>query len=422
MFLGNPGYVSAVGFVAFMSFVWAFTSGVGGWYIGKRIVIIGKKYSLTTPGEAFRDYYESDFIGILVAVMSIILLIPWMVTQLMGSGYAWEVITAGKIPFTAGMVFLLAVAVVYVVLGGMRAVAWTDVLQGAILWVGLTGVALYIVYGLFNGHTDLFRQVADKHPNLITMKGGPQWGTWIGLVLGNSLLICVPVFWIRANAVKSLVIWKKSIISMSLMIPMVWVAVFLIGYGGRLLYPDLAGDKIVVSIISDHFPYLGSFLLAAALAAGMSTADSILLTISSHVVKDILEPHTSLSVRQMVNVSRIVIVAFGVVALLFAYTKPGYLFIIGASAFGAMALFVIPTIGLLFWSGATKHGVIAGLISGLIVDFFFFFWKLKFLNLHWSTLGILVGVIVLIVVSKFTEPCSPEKVEKYHGLIGKVLQ
>lgn len=132
--------------------------------------------------------------------------LPYLQIQLTGGAYLIEVASGGLIPWKIGGLLFYAVIVVYVWAGGLRAVAWTDIFYGVLLFFGMIFAGFYVA-GKVGGVSSLFQTLKETAPEALTLPG-PQ-GVH-GPMLWISMFIMVPIgafmgpqLWTRMYAVKS---------------------------------------------------------------------------------------------------------------------------------------------------------------------------------------------------------------------------
>ena len=166
-FLGSSGffYTHGVGFWAAGS--WGIITGALIYILGPRIWALGKRFRYITPADMLADFYESEIVRVVVALVSVFFTILHIQVQALGLGYILSIASGGHIPFQLGTAILLAVAVLYLIIGGLRAVYWTDVLQGVWMYITIWVGALLLTYKLFGGPLQLWRQVAAERPDLL---------------------------------------------------------------------------------------------------------------------------------------------------------------------------------------------------------------------------------------------------------------
>ena len=154
-FMGHPGLVYRDGFqYAYASF-YAIAIPFTGVLFLKRQWMLGKRFGYLTPGEMLADYFRGDAIRLLTVLIALLFSIPYLGVQLNASGYLFNVLTDGLVGQNVGMWLLALTMLVYLTMGGLRAVAYVDALQCALMAIGIviTGaIALDAV-----GGWDMFR-------------------------------------------------------------------------------------------------------------------------------------------------------------------------------------------------------------------------------------------------------------------------
>ena len=103
----------------------------------KRQWILGKRFGFVTPGEMLAYYFKSELIRVLVVIVAMFFSVPYLGLQLLTSGFLFSVVTNGLVGVEFGMWVLTIVVVSYVASGGLRTVAYVDVLQGVLLASGI---------------------------------------------------------------------------------------------------------------------------------------------------------------------------------------------------------------------------------------------------------------------------------------------
>jgi SSS family solute:Na+ symporter len=230
----------------------------------------------------------------------------------------------------------------------------------------------------------------------------------------------------------------KTIHLSALWIP-VWsflltLPIMLVGLMGHELLPELTdqtSDMLVPILFKTYAPFLGMFLVAAAFAAGMSTVDSMLLSVSSIFEEDVyrrfMNPDASETRRTWMG--KLFIVFFVLLLVWFSFSEiaQGFLTPI-ADKGGELACMLLPaTLGPLFWPRATRQGAIASLASGFLVICLLMIPRASALlpetgYLHYSIIvGFLVSLGTFYGVSLVTQPVPYSKQEAFHGYINSVL-
>src|SRR5699024_6740552 len=129
------------------SWIQVATTAVAGpliYFAGTRIWLVARKYGFLNVTEYLSDRFNSKSVGLIAGIIMIGALVPYMGAQFRGSGITLEAVTDGQIPFWVGSVFLATIVTLYVMAGGFRSVVWTDIVQGAMMYI-LLGVAMLIL-------------------------------------------------------------------------------------------------------------------------------------------------------------------------------------------------------------------------------------------------------------------------------------
>ncbi len=186
----------------------------------------------------------------------------------------------------------------------------------------------------------------------------------------------------------------------------------------------IGGDLIVLATPEiAGLPYVVSGLVAAGgLAAALSTADGLLLTIANALSHDLyykmIDPHASTAKR--VTISKALLVVVAIIAAYVTSLKPGdILFLVGAAFSLAASAFFPPLVMGVFWKRANKWGAIIGMAAGLAICVYYMVTRYPFFGINmplWFGLspvsagmfGLPLGVITIFVVSLLTAPPSRE--------------
>jgi SSS family solute:Na+ symporter len=113
--------------------------------------------------------------------------------QMSGAGIVVNAVTSGHVPFWLGALMAYGVVVTYVLFGGVAAVGWTNVFQGAVMMVVAWALGLYLPHALYGGIGPMFERIAAERPELLTMPGlaadGSRWswGAYSTAILSSAL-------------------------------------------------------------------------------------------------------------------------------------------------------------------------------------------------------------------------------------------
>ena len=261
-----------------------------------------KQKGYITPVDFLEDRFRSSAISLIAAFVMIAALINYALAQLMAMGRAFQgLVSINPVQaYICGVIFLAIIMGIYETLGGLRAVAWTDVIQGSVLMCGFAVMLLLVFtrYGTIGIATEQIFRNAD--PEIVKKAMPPDWQRireWLSYILvvglGGALY---PQAIQRIYAARSATVLRRSLTVMAFFPLTTTLVALIVGVMAIAHHPGLKGaqaDQILMVICrqvqsGSTFGYwLVVILFAAVLAAIMSTADSALLTISSIFTKDL---------------------------------------------------------------------------------------------------------------------------------------
>ena len=160
----GAGYRDGYAFFPIMGFGTGFMA-ITFWIIGRRIWHIGRSNGVVTPPELIRYLYGSRALSFIFAVVMVVFTIPYLALQPMAAGYALEELLG--LPYFAGCVLVTVIILLYTLRGGMRAVAWTDLFQGAMMFVMLF-VSLVVVLRYHGGFAAANQKILSLSPELFS--------------------------------------------------------------------------------------------------------------------------------------------------------------------------------------------------------------------------------------------------------------
>lgn len=374
MLLGLPGLAYLLGIGA-VEAIWTAIGLAIGTYINWLIVAkplrnYSEKVGALTIPEFFQKRFHDE--GVLLRVIpSIFILIFFLIytASAFVSGAKLFNLVFG-IPYTAALIISVLVIVAYTFLGGFKAVCWTDLIQGIMMFIAVTIIPIRMIT-ILNGNNIPLAESFSIMPS----KDGFSLMDIIGAIAWGLGYFGQPHILVRFMAISSTKEVKPARI-----IAMIWVIISLtsavaIGIIGRS-YLDYLGEPlalgaeetIFIALVGKLFPVLfAAILLSAILAAIMSTADSQLLVTASAISGDFYKAFIKKDAndKQLVNISRITVIGVALIAGIFAANPDSSVFEIVShawagfgAAFGPIMLFS------LFWKKTNAKGALAGIISG----------------------------------------------------------
>lgn len=260
---------------------------------------LSREHGYITLSDFFYHRFRSRTFAALISISGIIALLNYVLTNLKAIGTAAETATGGKVSFAQGVIFLSVIILIYETLGGLRSVAWTDVLQGIILAVGCLVIFCVILF-TYDGTAGVFGALQEKRPDLWQPLTLAQYKTWL-----STLLVVTGGVAIYPHAIQRIYAASdsrklKRAYQVMLFMPLFTTLLMIfVGWVGAAQIPGLdraASEGITMRMLGEltaTYPamqFVVILFLAAVFAAIMSTVDSALLSISSMITQDLYRP------------------------------------------------------------------------------------------------------------------------------------
>jgi SSS family solute:Na+ symporter len=381
------------------------------WYlIGYKQWLLGRKEGYVTLGEMLGDRFGSTPLRLLVAGISIFWLFPYVMLQQKGAGQALVGLTDGAVPFWVGAGGITLFMVIYVAVSGMRGVAWTDTLQGAFMLVLVWGAVAWVLSAV-GGAGEATAAIADADPEFLSLGGGlysPEWmiSTAVSIAFGVTMF---PQINQRFFAARSKTVLKRTFTLWPVLVLLLFVPAFMLGswaVGLGVQVPE--GGNVVPALLNEYTPaWFAALVIAGALAAMMSSSDSMLLSGSSYLTRDIYRPLVTDATREDL-VARAGVAVFATISFVASLYAPGTLVEIGNTAFGGFAQLALPVMVALYWARTTRTGMLAGV--GVSQAFYLASVFLPFVpgtyvgGWQASVVGMVIGLVLTVGVSLVTSP------------------
>jgi sodium/proline symporter len=432
LLLGLTGMGYAVGVHAF----WVILGEVLGVALGWTLVALPfKAYADRYNAITVPDYLEQRFrdrthvFRWLSLIIVLTMVTAYTAAQLTATGKAFNSFVGTT--YEAGVILGAVIILYYTGVGGFKAVAYSDVLQGVLM---LAGLAILPVVGFLavGGWTTVMDGLRAADPDLLRPMGsfGLSAGgiaSAMGFVAIGFAFLGAPQLltrWIAARDRKEII--DGGVIAVACVIVFDIGAVFA-GMAGRVLFPALAdAETILPTMTAELFPALftGVFLVIV-LAASMSTVDSLLILVSSVVARDVVQKvfRPDLPEKTIAAIGKLTtfVIGIGAVALAIPEVRVIFWFVLFAWS-GLASAFAPPVLCSLFWRRTTRAGAIAGMILGFFAaSVWVLAFKERFYDLYEMIPGFAAGFLATIVVSLMTEPPSREIQDEFDEIHRKDL-
>lgn len=413
LLMGLPGYA----YIAGMESIWIAIGLALGTYFNWKIVAKRLRAYTEIAGDALTlpDYFsnrfrdDSNILRIISALFILVFFLFYTASGFVSGAKLFS--TVFGMSYFSALIIGTIVIVSYTFLGGFMAVCWTDFFQGIMMFIAVLVVPIIGIFKI-GGIESTSSALSSIDVNFLNSIIGLD-GKAISLISIVSLLAWglgyfgQPHILARFMGISSTKEIKKARI-----IAMVWVTISLaaavvIGMIGKIYLPNTLdganSEKVFMLMVNDMFhPVVSGFLLAAVLAAVMSTADSQLLVTASSLTEDFYKVlfRKEASEKELVWVSRISVAVVALIAFFLATDESSSILSLVAYAWAGFGATFGPTVIMsLFWKRTTRNGALAGLISGGIVVIV---WKQLsggIFDLYEIVPGFIVSIIAIIIFS-----------------------
>ena len=428
-FLGGPGWAYSRGAAALFIIAYGAVGMVPFYFFGPKARKLGEKYGFVTQAELLEDRFNSKALSAILAILTVVVLIPYLTLQMKGAGLVMNTISEGVIPEWLGAGIAYLVVLVYVFFSGVMGVGWTNTLQGIFMLVIAWFLGLYLPEKMYGGIGPMFEQLINSNfKQALTAPGlngsGEPWSWWgfTSTVLVSAVGFSMwPHFFMKAFAAKSDRTIKLTVVLYPTF-QVFLVPILIIGFSAVLTYPGVTpADSILPHVLlnMDLPAVLVGLVCAGTLAASMSSGDAIVHAAASVGVRDGLTKIPAVdrwlkSGDHERTLIRIGVVLISLVAYYYAVFSETDIVSLLLGAYGGIAQLFPLMFALFYWPRANGKGALAGMIGGILVTLFFLYNpEYKPLPMHEGIYGLIVNVLLLISVSLATKPEDVERIKRY---------
>ncbi len=424
LLLGLPGYA----YLAGMEAIWIGIGLAVGTYLNWKFVAKKLRQYTQVAGDAITIpvYFENRFrddthaLRIISAILILVFFLLYTSSGLVAGGKLFN--TVFEIPYQQALLIGALVIISYTFLGGFMAVCWTDFFQGMLMICAIVLVPAAAIKGIggYGSTVDLIQSIDPQLLNPWTALAGGA------IPLISNLAWGLGYFGMPHILVRFMAIESPDKVKQARLIAMVWVVISLIfavvvGLVGRAyLHPEFLGaggsETIFMVLVNSLFtPVIAGILLAAILAAIMSTADSQLLVAASAFTEDIyrITMKKDASEKELVWLGRFAVIVISAIAYMIArdpnnsvmglvsYAWAGF-----GAAFGPIIIFS------LFWKRTTRNAALGGMVSGGLMVIL---WKQLsggIFDLYEIVPGFILSCIVIYVITILDKEGPSAEIQK----------
>lgn len=373
-----------------------------------------KTQKFITITDYLKHRYQHEGLAQLVNLVLVIGLFMYILTNFKAIGLLVSQLSNGQVSLLQAVMLMALFMAIYESLGGMRGVILTDIIQGSLLFIGITTVFLVTLH-YFDGLPALLSAISTETSSPGQQLNSADWRRGISIILLFGLAISLyPHAVQRVYAAKNWPSLRNSMLVMFLLPLITTLPIILISLAARLTLPEIEAtqtDQIVplyLAQLSAHYPYIDwliALFMAAGMAAIMSTIDSALLSANSAITQDVLHAHIpSISEKQLTIIGRVLTWVLLFLSAYFAANLPQNIWSLMIVKLEIMAQ-AMPAVMLgLYLPRLRAMPVLMGLIVGLVVTLVLRFGDtgLPLYNIHAGLWGVGTNLLTLAIVSGLT--------------------
>uniref|UniRef100_A0A7V4KDG7 Sodium:solute symporter family protein n=1 Tax=Fervidobacterium pennivorans TaxID=93466 RepID=A0A7V4KDG7_FERPE len=393
------------------------------WTIGRKLLKSRAKYGVITPIEALAKRYGSNFVRLMLSVVLITFIVPYIGLQITSIGATLQ--TFVGVPYLAGVLYMAALMLILIYLGGMRSVAWANVMWGIIMTVAFLGSLVWVVSASGTSIPEMAISLYEKDP----VKMGLGYYTIpfaIGLAIAGITVFCWPHVLQATLGMRDEKVLKKVVLA--------WLVIggFVVYLGAYLwgnivaayLSPGLTGKAADVAVLVTIKKFTPDawvmFVILGILAAAISTSATQLMTAAIFTSNDLIGAvRKTMKDEAKILWTRVICILVVILSTIFAYFYPVEIGrMLDAIASPGYSMITAALLGL-FWKRGTKEGVIAATIGGVLLLVCGFFYPPLTLGTHPVVVPLFVSLVIFFIVSLVTPPPSEEDLEIFFEEVQK---
>lgn len=408
--IGVPGAVYSKGssyviwFVAYILLAYPV-----GYFINPRVWRIGKVSNASTMGDFFAWRFESRWLGLLIAVISLLVLLPWAQMQFAGLSIILrylgvEINTNMAICFAAGIAFL------YVGLCGVKGSAYVAILKDLLMVSAIIIGGVLAATHMPGGVEGIFREALRKYPEYLTVPMYPidKHVTFvISTIIVQSLgLYMVPFIfqYIFSGGSERIVRFNQLIMPLYMLMYafLVTAAFYCLVTVPGLKNPD---DAFMGMVVANAPPWIVGLCAAAGALTCMLVLADVALAVSGILTRNILSIIAPNAPQPRVVLwARLCIAVFLALSVVLTIFFPTLLLGLLNFAYFGFVQFLPGVLGIIYWKRVSQWGIIAGLITGYICIFLFNMFPIVPFNINKGLVALLANAMVMIPVCLMSPP------------------
>jgi SSS family solute:Na+ symporter len=397
--MGNPGYFIKDGFSSYLTLT--VSGGICLFIVGRCYARKLYRMNLITVNDFFRIRFNKR-LELASSVLMVFAYPHWIAAQFVALAYLFNAVLG--IPINYGIFLGAAIVVFYTYIGGMWAVAYTDMVQSIMILLGIS-ILLYEVLNQTGGITPIFAKQPVEFFSIFPSGGIDAWSNYIALLLA-FIAGAIPVqeIYQRVFSARNEKAAQNGLFFGALLMIVVPSIPLIIGLGGVYLYPELRVDGDYQNIIPTLVNTMTSvpvqiLFYGAMISAILSTSSGAMLAPATVIGENLIKPYVpKMTDKRLLLFTRLSVIVVAFISCYFAFDDSDIVGLVEASlSLILVCLFAPFTFGL-FWKKASVIGAWSAILIGGLTWLFCFLYETRidatiygFVN---SCLSMIVGSLL----------------------------
>ena len=371
-FLGGSGFAYGHGGPVFYILSYGCLAYIISYWMLPLIWRYAKQHSLISQPDFFAHKFDSPALGVLVAVVGIVALVPYLVLQLKGLGIIVDAAAYGAVSPTLAIWIGAAVVTVYVMVSGVRGSAWTAVAKDTLILAVVLFLGIYLPIHYYGGYNAMFSAIQQAKPGFLALPATGESAAWFD----STVLLTALGFYMWPHSFGSLFTAKeeRAFRRNAVMMPLyqlILLFVFFVGFAAILKVPGLKGPEIDLSLLRLSVQSFDPWFVGVIGAAGVLTAlvpgSMILIAAAPLLANNIFRyARPQASEATISRLARLLVPAIALISVVFtlqggttivALLLMGYSFV--TQLFPALLASLLPR------NPVTREGAFAGICVGV---------------------------------------------------------
>lgn len=340
------------------------------WLIGTRLWSLGKKHGHITQVQFLRDRWESSGIGTFIAIVTALMLVPYIIIGVMGGGSTLETISDGQVPYAIGGAIVAITVVAYVFFGGMRGTAWVNTFQ-TVLFLAFGVTAFTLIAKSVGGFPATMQAISDGPQSFLLSRERMPAEEFFSYMFIPLSAVMFPHIAIMCMTAEKVTHFKRTVVLYPICILLIWLPSVYLGVVASKVIPGLSpaeANDVIIRLLSQNTSPILAGILGAGIMACVMASDSQILALSTVFTEDLFAYYggrKKFGPKAEVWAGRAFIVLIGVVSYVIALAlkeKANIFELAIRFAFSGFAALAPVMLAALFWKRSTKWGALAATV------------------------------------------------------------